>query len=56
MNSMLPSTIIRGFKSCGIYPFNPSAVLNYDPFDTLVQKDQNQGFGKGTDSELGTGT
>ena len=41
---MMPSTIIRAFKSCGIYPFNPKAVLDYDPFDTLVQKKQNQGL------------
>ena len=46
MNTMSPSTIISGFKSCGIYPFNPKAVLNYDPYDTLVQKDQNQGLEK----------
>ena len=34
MNTMSPSTIISGFKSCGIYPFNSKAVLNYDPCDT----------------------
>ena len=44
MNTMSPSTIISSFKSCGIYPFIPKAVLNYDPCDTLVQKDQNQGL------------
>ena len=27
---MVPSTIINGFKTCGIYPFNPKAVLDHD--------------------------
>lgn len=28
---MMPRTIISGFKTCGVYPFNPKAVLDHDP-------------------------
>ena len=28
---MVPSNIISGFKVCGVYPFNPKAVLDHDP-------------------------
>ena len=29
--SMLPANIISGFRSCGVSPFNPKAVLDHDP-------------------------
>jgi len=28
---MVPANIISGFKTCGIYPFNPKEVLDHDP-------------------------
>ena len=28
---MVPASIISGFKVCGIYPFDPKAVLDHDP-------------------------
>ena len=28
---MNPANIISGFRSCGIFPFNPTAVLDHDP-------------------------
>ena len=31
LKTMIPSNIINGFKCCGIYPFNPKAVLDHDP-------------------------
>ena len=31
LKTMIPANIISGFKSCGIYPFNPKAVLDHDP-------------------------
>ena len=31
LKSMVPDRIISGFKVCGIYPFNPKAVLDHDP-------------------------
>ena len=34
LKTMMPSTIIHGFKTCGIFPYNPAAVLDHDPFST----------------------
>lgn len=31
MKTMVPSTIISGFKTCGVYPFNPMAVIDHNP-------------------------
>ena len=31
LKSMVPGSIINGFKVCGVYPFNPKAVLDHDP-------------------------
>ena len=31
LKTMFPGNIINGFKCCGIYPFNPKAVLDHDP-------------------------
>jgi len=31
LKSMVPASIISGFKVCGIYPFDPKAVLDHDP-------------------------
>ena len=31
LKAMVPANIISGFKSCGIYPFNPKAILDHDP-------------------------
>ena len=31
LKSMTPANIISGFKACGVYPFNPKAVLDHDP-------------------------
>ena len=31
LKTMVPSAIINGFKTCGIYPFNRKAVLDHDP-------------------------
>jgi len=27
---------VQGFKTCGIYPFDPKAVLDHDPCDQMV--------------------
>ena len=31
LNSLVPANIVSGFKTCGVYPFNPKAVLDHDP-------------------------
>ena len=31
LKSMVPGSIINGFKVCGVYPFNPKVVLDHDP-------------------------
>jgi len=31
LNSLVPANIVSGFKACGVYPFNPKAVLDHDP-------------------------
>ena len=31
LKSMAPANAISGFKACGIYPFNPKAVLDHNP-------------------------
>ena len=37
MRTMQPLTIVNGFRSCGIYPFNPKEVLGHDlPNDSSV--------------------
>ena len=35
---MIPANIISGFITCGVYPFNPKAVLDHDP---CVSKNNN---------------
>ena len=30
LKSMVPASTISGFKTCGIHPFNPKAVLDHD--------------------------
>ena len=39
LKTMVPSNIISGFKYCGIYPFNPKGVLDYDPCCTSKHAD-----------------
>ena len=31
LRTVVPANIISGFKCCGVYPFNPRAVLDHDP-------------------------
>ena len=31
LKTMTPANIVSGFRSCGVYPFNPKAVLDHDP-------------------------
>ena len=31
LKTMVPASIISAFKCCGVYPFNPKAVLYHDP-------------------------
>ena len=31
LKTMIPANIISGFRTCGVYPFNPKAVLDHDP-------------------------
>ena len=31
LNSLVPANIVSGFKTCGVYLFNPKAVLDHDP-------------------------
>ena len=43
MKTMQPQTIVNGFQSCGVYPYNPRAVLDYDiPDDTLDTSDDSE--------------
>ena len=39
LKSMMPANIISGFKTCGIYPFNPRAVLDHDPTSENSEED-----------------
>lgn len=47
---MMPSNIINGFKVCGVYPFNPKAVLDHDPCtppkETSEQRSTTSGKGE----------
>ena len=36
---MLPQTIINGFRSCGVYPFDPKAVLDHDLPQGIMDND-----------------
>ena len=36
---MMPTNIISGFKTFGIYPFNPRAVLDHDPTSENSEED-----------------
>ena len=36
MKSLVPANVISGFKTCGIYPFDPQTVLDHDPCDKTV--------------------
>ena len=39
LKSMMPANIISGFKTCGIYLFNPRAVLDHDPTSENSEED-----------------
>ena len=28
---MVPQNIISGFRTCGVYPYKPTAILDHDP-------------------------
>ena len=45
LNTMIPANIISGFKTCGVYPFNPKAVLDHDP---CVSRSQNSESSNGS--------
>ena len=44
MKTMQPETIVNGFRSCGVCPYNPRAVLDHDisddPLDTSDDSEQ----------------
>ena len=40
MKAMVPKNIINGFRTSGVYPFNPKAVLDHDPCVTPSSSDQ----------------
>ena len=53
---MIPANIISGFRTCGVYPFNPKAVLDHNP---CVSKNNNPKSTDGnnpTDSDLLSGS
>ena len=53
---MIPANIISGFRTCGVYPFNPKAVLDHDP---CVSKNNNPKSTDGnnpTDGDLLSGS
>ena len=31
MKAMVPQNIISGFRTCGVYPYKPTAILDHDP-------------------------
>ena len=33
---MIPASVISGFKTCGIYPLDPKAVLDHDPCEQVI--------------------
>ena len=33
---LVPASVFSGFKTCGIYPFDPKAVLHHDPCDSTT--------------------
>ena len=35
---MAPANIINGFKTCGVYPLNPKAVLDHDPCEPKISE------------------
>ena len=43
MNTMLPQTIINGFRSCGVFPFDPRAVLDHDLPQNVVDNGSEEG-------------
>ena len=38
---MAPKTIVSGFRTCGVYPFSPKAVLDHDPCTVSKLLDEN---------------
>ena len=34
MKSLAPANIVSGFKTCGVYLFNPKAVSDHEPCET----------------------
>jgi len=36
LKSLVPANVISGFKTCGIYPFDPKAILDHDPCNQMT--------------------
>ena len=56
LKTMIPANIISGFRTCGVYPFNPKAVLDHYP---CVSKNNNPKSTDGnnpTDGDLPSGS
>jgi len=43
LNSLVPANIVSGFKTCGVYPFNPKAVLDHNPCEMNKSNSQSSG-------------
>ena len=50
LKTMTPANIVSGFRSCGVYPFNPKAVLDHDP---CISRSKNP---KSSDIDLPSGS
>jgi hypothetical protein len=46
MKAMVPSNIVSGFRKCGVYPFNPDAIV----IDTSDGDHENATSGEATDT------
>ena len=44
IKSLVPANIVSGFKTCGVYPFNPKAVLDHDPCEANNSNSQSSGI------------
>ena len=40
LKTIVPANIISGLKHCGVYPFNPRAVLDHDPCNEVPITDK----------------
>ena len=51
LKTIVPANIISGFKHCGVYPFNPRAVLDHDPCNEvpITDKITERSLGDSTD-------